>query len=169
MKLLRVICTLVTCLVAAGCTTGGLVIGPCSYMASVSNARSMAARALRTADLEPQKKAELFKVMAVGGDAHEYAVSLGVDLLSLSGGQYTIKEAGKSLLGAVGDAAIYGGLAWGAGQIHNNTSDAHKGNIIVYGNVSESQIQLVTGSTAATTGTQIKPYASYNSGESVNK
>ena len=161
MKKLVVSLLAVVCL--TGCMTGGPVIGPFSYLAANSNEKTMVKRAINQSQfIQPAQKSELFKAMAMGGDAQGYAVGVGIDLRALTDGQYTAAEAGKSLLGAIGDGLLYGGLAWGAGQITTSNSDSGKGNMTINGNVSDSQIQNYQGNTGTSGTGQSKPYLSEN-------
>lgn len=159
----RTMLCLCSCVLLVGCMTGGPVIGPFSYMAANSNEKVMLKRGIANSQYIPaEKKAELFKATAMGGDPQTYAAGIGIDLMALTDGQYTAKEAGKSLLGAIGDAMLYGGVAWGAGQVTSSNSDTGKGNLTINGNVNDSQLQNYQGNTGTSGTGQNKPYLSEN-------
>jgi len=111
-----------------GCMSGGPVVGPFSYMAASHNEQIMTKRAVMSSPtLAPEKKAELFKVMAMGGDPKAYSIGMGIDILALTDGSYTWSEGLKSLLGVVGDLALYGGIGLGAKSISDG-GGSEKGN-----------------------------------------
>lgn len=148
----------------SGCMTGGPVIGPFSYMAANHNDKVMTKRAIMTSTAIPQeKKAELFKATAMGGDARAYAVGIGVDLMALTDGQYTSGEAFTSLIGAVSDLVLYFGIGKGAQSLTEKDNSASQGNMTINGNVSDSQIQNYQGNVTPSSNGQNKPYNSENS------
>ena len=145
---------LIVCLLAvavcSGCTTGGPVIGPWSYMAAQHNQKLMTQKAMLKAQMAPEKKAELFKAVAMGADPRAVAVGIGVDLFTLAEGQYSWGEAGTSFLGALGDLGTYSLGFLGVKQLTQSSSDSNKGNLTINGNVSGSQIQVYQGNTGLT-------------------
>ena len=148
-----------------GCMSGGPVVGPFSYMAANHNEQVMTKRALMSSPaITTEKKAELFKVMAMGGDPKAYSIGMGMDILALTDGSYTWGEGLKSLLGVVSDLALYGGIGLGAKSLTDGgSSDKGNGNLTISGNVSDSQIQNYQGNHNTQANGQNKPFATDNS------
>ena len=139
-----------------GCTTGGLVIGPFSNLASQSNERTMAVRSLEISSIPQEKKVAAIRAVDFGGNPGAVVVGLGIDVTALMENHYTIAELAKSTGGALLDTALYGGVAWGAGQIANSLSNNNSGNgaLTINGSVYNSSINNSQGNSAAVSSTQ---------------
>jgi len=146
MKLLRWCPYIVAIGLCSGCTTGGFVTGPFSKLAVESNRQVMMTRALHASQtIEPTKKQAVIRAMSFGCSPNEVVIGLGVDVLALTGGEYTGKELIKNIGGSLLDGVLYGGIAWGAGQISHSLSSADAGTVTVTGNLDNSPIFNIHG------------------------
>ena len=146
-----------------GCTTGGLVIGPFSNVAAQSNERTMLIRSLEVSAIEPAKKEAAIRAVNFGSDSGGVVVGLGLDVTALMANRYTMMELAKSTGGALLDTVLYGGVAWGAGQIANSLSNNNSGNgaVTINGDVYNSSINSSQGNTAAVSATQASATRTY--------
>jgi hypothetical protein len=97
-------------LLCTGCTTGGLVIGPVSYLSAESNTYNLTRRTVLMSDLEPVKKTQVFSAMYMGADGDEARVAFGADIGKLidaiKNGELTWTELGKQAVAVIIDAGI---------------------------------------------------------------
>jgi len=70
-------------LLMTGCTTGGLVVGPLSYLSAQANAKSVRERAVMAAQIPEEKKPQVFRAMVAGASEGEVSRGMGVDFLAL--------------------------------------------------------------------------------------
>lgn len=93
----------------SGCmSTGGLVIGPCSYGTSKMNEPDV----IKRASLQVKAPPQVFRGIQAGMRDGEFAVGMGVDVLALKEAiqseQLTGGEAVLQAAGVIADSALYG-------------------------------------------------------------
>jgi hypothetical protein len=102
----------------SGCMSpGGLVVGPISGYTSGQNERAVIRRSAAMSKLlSADQKKKVFTASTSMSGAEEISVMVGVDLLQLRGAKLTSAEVGKQVLGVLGDAILYGLVAYGADE-----------------------------------------------------
>lgn len=96
----------------SGCAGGGLVIGPISSLTASQNDRDRLQRAVIASSFVPDKREKIMRLSAVTSDVGAIGATLDVDVGQLIKGDYTWGEIFKQLMGSLGDAGVYTGLAY---------------------------------------------------------
>jgi hypothetical protein len=144
-----------------GCASpGGYVIGPVSAFTARSNERAMVKRAaLQSKKLNTQQKRDVVHATARMHNTDEIAVMVGVDVLALRGAKLTVAEIGKQTLGALGDAVLYGAIAYGLDEagvfdFSSDDSSSSSQDINITVNEGEDTTVTVSGDTSSTSSSE---------------
>lgn len=129
MKQLAIIgCTVLVAIATSGCMSpGGLTVGPFSSYTTTLNERHMTERAvLQSQGIQVEKKAQILHAVNMSSSPREVAIGMGVDILALADGGFTIKELALNAVGVLGDAALAAGATYAISSSFNKTDSSSK-------------------------------------------